>query len=306
MIPRLAIIPGGFREYRLRVAHPQQAEPLGGGGFFDILASLLLPSLAERIQAQPALAHAHQLAHEQPHHAVKKAAGLDLCGDQVAMAHQAHLLNRGAGMGAPTAGLLEGREIVLAHQLAQGRCHGLVIEQAVVAVPAPGGQEEIRGAGVVQRVAVAPVAGAIAGVPVGGDCRRRPHPNGARQPSIEGLCPALGRNWTCGVEVHHLGRRMHARVRPARGNGMHRPVGIKLGNGLVEAFLDAGGVVLPLPTAKRRPVVLEAKGNPLHRWGRAGLAIGHQTRHPRKQCSPMIYLPIKKATVNRSSPRQGI
>ena len=55
------------------------------------------------------------------------------------MAHQAHFLNGCAGMGAPTAGLLEGREIVLAHQLAQGRCHGLVIEQAVVAVPAPGG-----------------------------------------------------------------------------------------------------------------------------------------------------------------------
>ena len=56
---------------------------------------------------------------------------------------------------------------------------------------------------------------------------------------------------------------MHARVRPARGNGVHRPVGIKFGNRLIEAFLDAGGVVLPLPTAKCRSVVLEAQGNPL-------------------------------------------
>ena len=56
---------------------------------------------------------------------------------------------------------------------------------------------------------------------------------------------------------------MHAGVRTARGNGVHRPVGIEFGDGLIEAFLDAGGVVLPLPATKRRPVVLEAQGNPL-------------------------------------------
>ena len=67
-----------------------------------------------------------------------------------------------------------------------------------------------------------------------------------------------------GIEMHHLGRRMNARVRSARGNGVHRPLGIKLGDGLIKACLDAGCVVLPLPAAKGRPVVLEAQGNPLH------------------------------------------
>ena len=107
-------------------------------------------------------------------------------------------------MGTGATGTLKGREVVLPEHLLEGRSHPILIKLELVAVPAPGGQEEVRDPGVVDRVAIAPVGRREAGVPVRRDRRRRTHPDAGRETAIQGRGPAMGGDRTGAVEVNDL------------------------------------------------------------------------------------------------------
>ena len=259
---RLTIIPGGPREDLRGVAHPQQAKALGRRGLLHRVAGAAAPAVQKRFDLQAALPHGHQLAHQQAHHAVEKAAGLHFGDQQIPLAIDAHVLNGGAGMGAAAAGPLEGGEVVFPQQSLQTGGHAGLVEAPLVAVPAPGRQEQVGGAAVEDRVAVAPVGGAEAGVPVGGHFGGGPHPDRGRQAAVEGLRPAGHGDGATGVEMHHLGRGMDAAVGATRGHRLGGPVRVKRSDGPFQGFLNAAVAGLTLPAVERGALVLQRKGDP--------------------------------------------
>ena len=67
--------------------------------------------------------------------------------------------------------------------------------------------------------------------------------------------------------MHNLSGRMHTGVSATSRDGVDRPVGIEVSDGLFQHALHTGALPLPLPATKKRPRVLEADGNPLRRIG---------------------------------------
>ena len=55
---------------------------------------------------------------------------------------------------------------------------------------------------------------------------------------------------------------MNSGIGASGGHAVHRPMGIQGCDGVVQHALNAGALTLPLPTAKKRPLVLKAEGNP--------------------------------------------
>ena len=177
-------------------------------------------------------------------------------------------------MGAAAAGPHEGGEVMLPQEVLEGRRHQALIEPALVAVPAPGAEEQVGNRAVVEGVAVSAIAGGEAGVPAGGHLPGGPHPDAGGQAAIEGGCPALGWNRTGHIEMDHLAGRMHAAVGAAGGHRRGGPVGVELGNRPLQGLLDAGVVGLALPAAVGAAVVLQADGDaPGARCCCAGLAV---------------------------------
>ena len=112
------------------------------------------------------MAYRHQLSHQQANHAVKETTGLDLNPHHVALAHQLHLLNRGSGMGPTASGPHESTEVVKPEHAVEGIPHAGLIQSELIAVPAPGGEEQVGSPPVVNGVAVTPVGGRVAGMPI--------------------------------------------------------------------------------------------------------------------------------------------
>ena len=150
---------------------------------------------------------------------------------------------------------------MLPQEVLEGRRHQALIEPALVAVPAPGAEEQVGNRAVVEGVAVTAIAGGEAGVPAGGHLPGGPHPDAGGQAAIEGGCPALGWNRTGHIEMDHLAGRMHAAVGAAGGHRRGGPVGVELGNRPLQGLLDAGVVGLALPAAVGAAVVLQADGD---------------------------------------------
>ena len=159
------------------------------------------------------------MPHQQPHHPVEKSTGLDLQREDVAITLQAHLLDGGAGVGALAARPLKGRKVVVSEQLLQELLHQLVLQAPLVAVPADGCQKQIRSPRVVDAVAIAPVRGAEAGMPIGCHGGTGPHANAAWQSAIKGWGPARRWDRPMAIEVNHLGGGMDAGVGAPGGNG---------------------------------------------------------------------------------------
>jgi hypothetical protein len=67
--------------------------------------------------------------------------------------------------------------------------------------------------------------------------------------------------------VHHLTGGMNAGIGATGGKGLHRPVRIELGDGVLQHGLNTATVALALPATKRRTLVLKAEADPLKgRW----------------------------------------
>ena len=88
---------------------------MGWGSLLHGMALASPPALTEGIRIEASFPDRHQLAHQQPHHSVEKAAGLQFGHHQISLATNLHGLNGGPGMGAAAAGALEGGKIMLSH-----------------------------------------------------------------------------------------------------------------------------------------------------------------------------------------------
>ena len=135
--------------------------------FLNFMASSLPPALFEAVNTEAMFSNGHQLGHQQTHHAIQKAAGLDFHADEIARTVHRHLLDRCSGMGPPTACTHECRKVVQSHHSLQGGLHPQLIQSPLVTVPAPRAEKQIRASSVVDRVAIAPVPGRVAGMPRG-------------------------------------------------------------------------------------------------------------------------------------------
>ena len=89
-------------------------------------------------------------------------------------------------------------------------------------MPAPGRKKEVGRARVIDGVAIAPVSGGKAGMPVEGHFARSKYPHAGGQPTIEGARPAIGGNGTGRVEMHHLAGSMNPCIGAAGRHGTNR------------------------------------------------------------------------------------
>jgi len=99
-------------------------------------------------------------------------------------------------------------------------------------------------------------------MPVEGAFHRFTHADRAWQAAVQGWGPALGRNRSTTVEMHHLPGGMNTGIGATGGDSLHRTMWIERGDRLLQLTLNAGALALALPAAKRRTLILHADGNP--------------------------------------------
>lgn len=261
-IRRLTIVPAALAEDLLGVPSAQQAQTLGRCSIFHFMPSTFTPALLEVSQGQSVFSHSHQLAHEQANHAIQESTGLDLDMDYISRALNANVLNRGAGVCASTAGALKRCEVVAAKQALQRLLHHLFIKPRLVAMPAPRCKKQVGATTVVNGVAIAPVTRGIAGMPVERSLHCLTHSDRTRQSPVQRWCPSARGDGTTAIEVDHLSSGMNSGIGATGGHAVHRPEGIQGCDRVIKDALNAGALTLPLPAAKKRPLVLKAEGNP--------------------------------------------
>ena len=93
------------------------------------------------------------------------------------------------------------------------------------------------------------------------DARHPGHGDVIGQIGVRTEQPAAVGAIAAGIEMHHLSRRMHAGVGPARADDFNGFVGDFAECGF-EAFLHAVAGALTLPAVIRSAVVLETEGDP--------------------------------------------
>jgi hypothetical protein len=136
-----------------------------------------------------------------------------------------------------------------------------MIQPAAVAVPADGRQKDVGRDGVVEDVAIPPVAGREAGVPAAGNLRGGTDPDRARQAAVQGGGPAVGGNRTGGLEMCDLGGGMDAAVGSAGSDDAPRAEGVEVEECLLQGLLNAPLSLLPLPAAVGGSVVLKTQSD---------------------------------------------